>query len=146
VVVANQVIEHLLFPAQFMREVYRLVRPGGYAVLSTENLASWDNVAALVLGFTPFSMEFDGGFWKIGNPLSPHAGRMWTTYAPHARIFTLAGLRDLARLAGFRVEAAMGTGHVLGPPMQCVDPRHCRFISIRCRRDPASRGEPVPHA
>jgi len=71
-IVSNQVIGHLFFPVKFMREIYRVLKPGGYAIISTENLASWDNIFALILGFTPFSQSFDSGLVKIGNPLSLH--------------------------------------------------------------------------
>ncbi|MCE9613633.1 MAG: class I SAM-dependent methyltransferase [Lentisphaerae bacterium] len=134
VVVANQVIEHLVYPSRFLKEIYRLLKPGGYAIISTENLSSWDNVLALTLGFTPFSMQFDDGYWKVGNPLTPHAARIENSYAPHTRIFTLRGLRDLTNLLGFHVEVAIGTGHVLGLLGQSLDESHCRFITIKCRK------------
>jgi len=69
VVVSSQVIEHLFYPTIFVQEILRILKKGGYAVVSSENLASWDNILALLLGFTPFSQgDFDG--LKIGNPLS----------------------------------------------------------------------------
>lgn len=55
-VVSNQVLEHLVDTDLFVSEIRRLLRPGGVAVVSTENLASWHNVAALVLGWQPFSL------------------------------------------------------------------------------------------
>src|SRR5262245_46505065 len=56
VVVSNQVLEHLPDTDVFVSEIVRILRPGGLAAVSTENLASWHNVAALVLGWQPFSL------------------------------------------------------------------------------------------
>src|SRR5690242_3042039 len=39
-VTANQVIEHLVDTDGFVREIHRVLKPGGYAVVSTNNLAS----------------------------------------------------------------------------------------------------------
>jgi len=79
--------------------VYRILKPGGYAVISTENLASWDNILALILGYTPFSMEFDEGIKKLGNPISPHEKEVDPNYkTPHVRIFTYRGLLEALNL------------------------------------------------
>ena len=56
VVVSNQVIEHVPDIDRFVTEARRVLRPGGRVVVSTENLASWHNIAALVLGWQPFSL------------------------------------------------------------------------------------------
>lgn len=42
-VLAAEVIEHVAHPDEFLRQVMRLVRPGGYIVLSTPNGAYFDN-------------------------------------------------------------------------------------------------------
>ena len=92
VIISNQVIEHLYYPVKFMKEIYRILKPNSYAVISTENLSSWDNITALLLGYFPFSMELDGGL-KLGNPLSPHYKEDYNEdykekYPPHTRIVT----------------------------------------------------------
>jgi len=135
VVVSNQVIEHLIYPVRFLREVYRILKPKGYVVISTENLASWDNILALVLGYTPFSMEFDNGLWKIGNPLSPHNREIIDlNIPPHVRIFSFKGLVELMEFIGFKIEKIVGSGHILGKIGEILDKRHCRFITIKARK------------
>lgn len=134
VVVANQLLAHLLYPVRFVREVYRILKSGGYAVISTENLASWDNIFALVLCYTPFSMEFDSGLYKIGNPLSPHEKEIVERFPPHLRVFAWKGLIELAKFVGFQVERAVGSGHVLGRISEILDKRHARFITIRVKK------------
>jgi 2-polyprenyl-3-methyl-5-hydroxy-6-metoxy-1,4-benzoquinol methylase len=44
IVHANQVIEHLTNFDLFLRQIWRVLRPDGYAMLTASNLASWHNV------------------------------------------------------------------------------------------------------
>src|SRR3712207_3301300 len=50
VIHSNQVIEHLRHTDLFLSEIRRVLRPGGSAVISTNNLSSWHNVISLALG------------------------------------------------------------------------------------------------
>ena len=134
VVISNQVIEHLYYPVKFMREVYRILKPKGYTVISTENLASWDNIFALFFGYTPFSMQFDGELYKIGNPLSPHEKETRIESFPHVRVFAWKGLIELAKFVGFKIEKAVGSGHVLGRLGEIVNLKNARFITIKVRK------------
>lgn len=142
VIISNQVIEHLFYPVKFMWEIHRILKLGGYAVISTENLASWDDIFALFLGYSPFSMQFDSGLAKIGNPLSPHAlvhkkergKKRKEKYPPHVRIFTWAGLIALSKFVGFKLEQVIGNGHLFGKFGELIDQRHCRFITIKVRK------------
>ncbi len=136
VVVSNQVIEHLFYPVKFVKEVYRILKLGGYAVISTENLASWDNIGALLFGNTPFSMEFDCGLRKIGNPLSPHEKELKDGYVnSHVRIFTWNGIIALTELLSFKIEKVTGAGHILGKFGEIINKKHCRFITLKLRKD-----------
>src|SRR3990167_9344738 len=69
VVITNQVIEHVLSIDHFIEETYRVLKPGGYSIVSTENLASWHNIGALVLGYQDFSHHIIKRK-HIGNPFS----------------------------------------------------------------------------
>jgi SAM-dependent methyltransferase len=137
-VVSNQVIEHVPDTDRFVTEARRVLRPGGLAVVSTENLASWHNVAALTLGWQPFSLtnvsETGGG---LGNPLAVHraetpsgAGRSWQ----HQRVFAARGLRELFEGHGFRNVRVLGAGYFPFPPaLGRLDPRHAAFITVTGR-------------
>lgn len=134
-IVSNQVIEHLFYPVKFMKEIYRILKPNGYAVVSTENLASWDNIGALLFGHTPFSMQYDNGLLKIGNPFSPHERELKSGYThSHVRIFTYSSLRELAKFLSFKVEGVSVGGHVLGRCGEALDKKHCRFITLKLRK------------
>lgn len=135
VIISNQVVEHLFYPVKFMKEVYRILRPNGYAVISTENLSSWDNIVALLFGYTPFSVEFDCGLRKIGNPFSPHEKKLKGEYVySHVRIFAWNGLVELARFLRFKPEEVFGSGHFLGMLGEVIDKKHCRFITLKLRK------------
>ena len=135
VVVSNQVIEHVYYPVKFMKEVRRIMKPHGYALISTENLSSWDNIVALLFGYTPFSMEFDCGLRKIGNPFSPHEKEMKGEYThSHVRIFTWNGLVELAKFLRFKIEEVSGNGHFLGRFGETIDMKHCRFVTLKLRK------------
>ncbi len=56
VVVAPEVIEHLENPRFMLREIFRLLRPGGTAIVTTPNNESWRSLIALVVRghFTEF--------------------------------------------------------------------------------------------
>lgn len=51
---ANQVIEHLYETDLFIKEIYRILKKGGYAIISTPNLAGLHNIVSLILGKQPF--------------------------------------------------------------------------------------------
>ena len=49
VVVAAEVIEHLENPRFMVREIFRLLRPGGTAIVTTPNNESWRSLIALLV-------------------------------------------------------------------------------------------------
>jgi 2-polyprenyl-3-methyl-5-hydroxy-6-metoxy-1,4-benzoquinol methylase len=49
VVVSAEVIEHLENPRFMMRELFRVLRPGGTAIVTTPNNESWRSVVALLV-------------------------------------------------------------------------------------------------
>ena len=132
VVVSNQVLEHLFFPSNFIQEVYRILEENGYAVISTENLSSWDNIISLLFGYTPFSMEFDQ--IKTGNPFSPHDKEKRGEYPSHVRIFSFNGLIDLFRFHGFKIEKVSASGYLPFNFLANLDQRHARFIIVKVRK------------
>jgi SAM-dependent methyltransferase len=137
VVHANQVIEHVKRLDHFVSEVARVARPGGRAVVCTENLSSWHNVAAVVLGYMPFSSTNISQRGPVGNRFSLHLGaeaghdESWQ----HIHVLTMDGLVDIFRLHGFTVDARFGSGYYpafgwAGRRLAEVDPRHAHFIGV----------------
>jgi ubiquinone/menaquinone biosynthesis C-methylase UbiE len=150
VIISNQVIEHMADIDHFISETYRVLKPGGYAVVSTENLASWHSIAALVLGYQDFSHHI---LMKkhIGNPFSIHFGEETATWSkkdnsgvddsafPHIKIMTYRSLIEAYATYDFVFEKGRGSGYYpLFPPVSTllsrIDPSHCHFISIKVRK------------
>jgi SAM-dependent methyltransferase len=136
VVVSNQVIEHLADTDTFVREIYRVLKPNGVAVTSTENLASWHNVLALTFGWQPFSLSnVSSTRLGIGNPFAVQRGeaaglRSWE----HMRVFAHRGLRELFEAHGFAVDRIVGSGYYpLPAKFARIDPRHAVFLTVTAR-------------
>ena len=114
VVFASQVIEHLHNTRLFIEEMYRVLKPGGTAIVTSENLCSLLNCIALVLGYTPFSlMQVCGRY--LGNPLGlhyqepideplPNDDPAFAGVSGHVRVLALRQARELFEQSGFTVE------------------------------------------
>jgi SAM-dependent methyltransferase len=137
VVHSNQVIEHLAETDHFMREIRRVLRPGGYAIVSTNNLASWHNLFTLILGWQPLPCHVSDEH-VVGNPLALEEVRYGERIHRHLRIFTGRGLAALARAHGLEVELSVGSGYypLAGGParlMARIDGRHAAYLVQRYR-------------
>jgi len=139
VIHANQVIEHIANSDLFISEIYRLLKKGGYAIISTENLSSWHNIFALVLGYMPFSLTNTScKTGALGNPLDAHSNEefCWLSDAwQHQRVFTTIGWKHLFELYEFTVEKMLASGYYpFGNLFSGIDPYHSAFITFRIRK------------
>jgi len=137
VVHANQVIEHVPSVDIMISEIYRVLRPGGYAVISTENAASWCNVFSLLWGWQMFSLtNVSARCSGIGNPFAVHRGKTdvlssWT----HKTIFAYRGLIEFIEAHGFVIESVWGAGYFPLPSfLGQIDHRHAHFITVKARK------------
>lgn len=140
VVHSNQVIEHLAETDHFLREIRRVLRPDGYAIVSTNNLASWHNIVALVLGWQPLPSHVSDEV-LVGNPVVIEEARYGEKIHRHLRIFTGRALSSLAAAHGLELDRAIGTGYYpFGPDVARVlarlDPRHAAYLVQRFRPAP----------
>jgi SAM-dependent methyltransferase len=136
VVHSNQVIEHLPGTDQFMREIRRVLAPGGYAVVSTNNLASLHNIASLVAGYQPTPCHVSDERVGVGNPMNAYGGAPGAAGQMHLRIFTGRALAELAELHGLRVDLERTAGFYPLPPRAAevatrVAPRWGAFLVQR---------------
>jgi len=134
VIHANQVIEHVPSVDVFMSEIARLLRPGGCAIISTENGSSWHNIGATVLGWQMFSLtNVSARIAGIGNPLALHRSESialssWT----HKTIFNYRGLVEFVEAHGLRETRCLGAGYYpLPASVGRIDPRHAHFLALR---------------
>jgi 2-polyprenyl-3-methyl-5-hydroxy-6-metoxy-1,4-benzoquinol methylase len=97
-VLAAEIIEHVVDTQGFLAEIYRVLRPGGAVLVSTPNVLWWKYRLDLLLGRYPDLLDY-----RL---------RYGTDFG-HVRVFTPALLRELTTEAGFRL--ARMAGKRLGP-------------------------------
>ncbi len=134
IVHANQVIEHISNLDNFVSEIHRILKRGGYAVISTENGSSWHNIFAGIMGWQIFSLtNISMKAAGIGNPLALHRNTKsniasWT----HKTIFNYRGLIEFLKIHGFKIEAVRGAGYYPFPArLGTIDVRHSHFITVK---------------
>jgi SAM-dependent methyltransferase len=136
VVHSNQVIEHLPRTDNFLREIARILAPGGYAVVSTNNLSSWHNIVSLSLGWQPAPCHVSDEA-IVGNPTTFNEGAEAPTPGQtHLRVFTGRALAQLAAHHGLTVDYQGAAGYYPLPPrlarrLARVDPIHGAFLIQR---------------
>ncbi len=138
IVSANQIIEHLVDIDLFVSEIYRVLKPKGYLVLSTENLSSWHNIFALLVGWQAFSQHMS--YKKnIGNPIRLTHCHGKDLPGMHIKIFTPRGLKEIMELYGFKVKNTFGAGYYpfwgkISQILSKVNPTHCAFIGLKVQK------------
>ena len=153
VVFSSQVIEHLHNTRLFAEEAYRVLKPGGTAIIASENLCSLLNCFALVMGYTPFSlMQVCGRF--LGNPLGLHYNEPIAEHLPidhpafsgtcgHVRVLTVRQAQELFTLTGFDTQARsisiLPLPDGLSRVLEKIILHRGHYLLVRARK-PESRG------
>jgi ubiquinone/menaquinone biosynthesis C-methylase UbiE len=119
-VLASHLIEHLNDPTSFVREVYRVLAPGGYFLVTTPNIAG-------------FQARLFRGRWR-------------SAIFDHLYLFSTKTLSALLRQTGFIVErirtwGGLATGIAPAPVKRVLDRAAKRFgmgdvMILRGRRPP----------
>jgi 2-polyprenyl-3-methyl-5-hydroxy-6-metoxy-1,4-benzoquinol methylase len=112
VVLAGEVVEHLLDTIGFLRECRRVLRPGGVLLLTTPNLAYWRNL---------LQWSRQQQFFFVDHRAGENG---------HVRYFAPRTLRAAMVEAGFRVEALFSVGDL--PTSASSLLRAVGKISMRC--------------
>ncbi len=128
IITANQLIEHLSNIENFFLESRRVLKTGGWLIVSTPNLCSWHTIGFLLLGMQPASLHLVRE--QVGNFLrgSPTQG--------HLRLFSISAIRDIARLYGFKVEKLIGSGYYpfpgfLSGALSSLDKAHAVYLVVK---------------
>lgn len=134
---SNQVIEHLINIDFYLSEIYRLLKPGGYVIISTDNLSSWHNILSLIFGMQPFSDNISS-IACIGNKFSIHRGKKSNPHG-HIKLFSPLGLKEIIQIHNMRIERFLGIGFypfggLLAHILEIIDPYHARFITVKARK------------
>ena len=98
----NHVLEHIFETEQFVREIRRVIKPDGLAVISVPNVAAWMNRLAFLFGGQPLGSEVGTESVTYGFCPAFLKGRL-ANFKPsgHIRDFTPRSLRDLTAHCGF---------------------------------------------
>lgn len=128
----------------FISEIYRVLKPGGYGVVGTENLSATHNIFALLCGNQPYSGPTLSYKKKIGHhPIHPAYGIKETPYEAlipqHTRVMSYKALKEVFKTYNFIVENMFWAGYFPFPDiiakLLCrIDRWHSAFIGIKVRR------------
>ena len=137
IVVSNQVLEHLSNTDNLIKETYRILRDGGWCIVSTPNLASLHSIISLILGYQPTCTGVSDEL-ICGNPFDPRYGAKYGgTKKTHQRVFTARALRELFEFHGFHIEKLTGWGlHplplVISKHIRCT--RYSLYLTVKARK------------
>jgi glycosyltransferase involved in cell wall biosynthesis len=113
-IVAADVIEHLSRPAGVLRDMRRVLRPGGQVLLSVPNFAHWYPRMRVAMGLFGYD-------------------RRGILDETHLRFFTRATLRRLVRAGGFDILGEQATGL----PIRAISGTDGRSLRIARKSDKA---------
>lgn len=144
--ISFQTIEHIVNINVFLKEIAKIVKRNKPFIVTTENLASWNNVFALIWGIQPFTGPYLDKTNPIGwHPLNkfkhnkkPNGNKRLNTY-PHVNVMTTKALVDILNRNEFKVTNVYGMGYYplpvfLGNLLSKIDPYHsayCAVVAIR---------------
>lgn len=141
IVTAIETIEHLTNLDQFLTEVKRVLKPEGYFIVSTENLASWHNVLALILGNQPYTGPYLSRRFPAGHhPLNLYQKEKFRQkMPPHTNVMTTKALKKLLQGYGFEIDELHGVGFyplfgILARFFAKLDKNHTAYIVVRARK------------
>ncbi|NTV23090.1 MAG: class I SAM-dependent methyltransferase [Nanoarchaeota archaeon] len=97
-IIANQVIEHMIFTDEFLLEVGRVLKKEGVLIISSTNLAALHNRLLLFLGYQPNCLHPSR---KIVGTLFGKDGE--NPIYGHKSIFTGKALAELLKIHGFAI-------------------------------------------
>ena len=104
-------------------------------MVCTENLASWHNIFALLLGNQPYSGPYVSTRYAIGHhPLHPriNGGKGANPYLKHNTVLAYRALKGIFEVYGFKVEKVVGSGYPR--ILYKFDPLHAHFITLKARK------------
>lgn len=123
----KQVIAHIDDFDYFLSEVYRILKPGGTLILTSENLSGWHNILSLATGNMPF-----GYYPSRKKLLGWHPGLIdekESLRSPHVNCFTKRDMTKLLEHYGFRIEKSRGLGWV-----GKILPVYARYYLIKAKK------------
>lgn len=95
-VISLGMLDYLPFFDPLLKEMHRVLKPGGYVVIALPNLASWNNRFALLLGYQPRDVEVSKEVVVGVHPLYK-----WQKPTGHIHTITTHTMVELMKHHGF---------------------------------------------
>ena len=124
-VLATDVIEHVVDTDRFLKELHRVLKPDGCLIVTTPNLAFWISRLRLLRGKPP---------WSYPGP-SPSVCADLMVDRNHIRVTTRAEWQALFEARGFRVTKVLGWS-LLHAKGNSLGMRLCRLVDAWMKRTP----------
>lgn len=127
VIFCGNLIELVTNADHLLEEMYRVLAPGGSAIVTFPNVCSWGSRIAVLLGYMPFfsrvSTRYDLGKMGIATKRGDSTGFI--------RLFSVQSFRELVGFYQFQVESVIGTSTGFLPfPLTIIDSLLCRSPSL----------------
>ncbi|MBU0625342.1 methyltransferase domain-containing protein [Patescibacteria group bacterium] len=107
IIIAEEIIEHLVNPDGFLAEVNRVLKKNGFLLLSTPNFCAWFNRLLFILGMQPLFYESSTKSKLVGSGWLKRF-KNGSTPVGHVRLFNQAALKDLLTANGFNITSTAG--------------------------------------
>jgi SAM-dependent methyltransferase len=124
-----------------IEEIVRLIKPGGYVLISLPNLASWHNRLALLLGYQPRDVEISQRY-LVG--VHPHYSRRGERPVGHIHVPTTRAFRELMEAHGLetvKILPGLPANHRRSPLIVWIDRSFTafpgfarRFVYLGCKQ------------
>jgi len=112
VVLSSQVLEHIPNTDHVMLETWRVLKPGGYVLVSVPNQTALAYVLMMLLTFNPPMNMVSDRYYGLGCPFSSrrfqHSAEFGSAGHGHLRLFAMRAMLDLMKVYGFAVTASHG--------------------------------------
>lgn len=136
-IVSNQLIEHLSNVDHFLSEASRVLKYGGTLITSTNNLSSWHNIIALLLGWAPFDLTNSSLRVRgLGNPFAIHKLEPAEKNSMiHKCIYTPHWLFEWQKLYHFETVSHFGAGlYPLPAMLGTIFKKHAAFMIVTTKK------------
>lgn len=117
-VIAGEIIEHVPNPDNLLREIRRVLVPGGTLVLSTPNMVSWANRVLVPLGIQPLGTETSS---EIALGRRFRVLGQGNQVQGHLKVFTFRALSEILERYGFVVLSREGVPAFFPRPIDRLD-------------------------
>jgi SAM-dependent methyltransferase len=137
VVISNQVIEHLTNPDNMIKEIHRILKPGGFAIISTPNLCSLHNRLFVLLGWQITNIAPSNKL-IFGRPGRGEKSNM-DGFSRHITIFSPPALKEMCNHYKLQPRNIYGSGFhpfkgIISNVLSKLLPKMSVFIIIQCKK------------